>query len=123
MPMIRACGPRLVLKVDDVESEEKFSTDGEVEIVVVQDDKRVRKAAVEKGVVQSVGQTCWKAFYYGFEEEFEPWCKVGDYISFVRYAGRSIMDPADDEIYQIINDEDVVTVIETKEERDGRANS
>lgn len=117
--MIRVCGPRLVLKVDDVD-EEEFSEGGIY--VAGTNEKRLRKAAVEHGEVISVGQTCWKAFYLD-PDEFEPWCKVGDRVSFVRYAGKPIQDELDGQIYQVVNDEDIVYVIETKEERNGRDDS
>jgi co-chaperonin GroES (HSP10) len=115
--VIRACGPRLVLKLDEVESEEV--SEGGI-VIGLSKEKLLRRAAVEKGVVISVGSTCWDAFYY--DKPTEPWCKVGDYISFARYAGKAMEDPADGEEYIVINDEDVVSVLETKEERDGRLN-
>jgi len=36
--------------------------------------------------------------------------KKGDKIVFVRYAGIDIIDPEDDEVYWIMNDEDVLAV-------------
>ena len=108
---IRACGPRLVLKCEEVPHEE-ISEGG----IVISSEKKLRKAAVETGVVISVGHSCWRSFQY--DETFVPWCKVGDYISFARYAGKVITDPTTKENFTIINDEDVVSIIETKEERD-----
>lgn len=111
--MIKACGPRVVIKVDEIPDEE--ITEGG--IVIVDTKKQVRRAAVETGTVVSVGDACWRQFYWS-DEDFTPWCKVGDRITFIRYAGRRVEDPVSGEDYAVINDEDVISVVQTKEERE-----
>lgn len=69
------------------------------------DDIKREKAGVDKGVVLAIGPDAWKA--YGSE----PWCQVGDYIAYARYAGKRITDPETNEDVLVINDEDVVAII------------
>src|SRR5688500_15440459 len=66
------------------------------------DDKRER-LTVELGDVVQVGPEAFKA--YGGE----PWCKVGDRISYARHGGMYIKNPDNqEETWLVINDEDVV---------------
>lgn len=63
------------------------------------------------GTVVAVGSTCWRAYDAGWEE-WEPWCVVGDRITYSRYAGKIQEDPVDGAKYMLINDVDVHCIIE-----------
>jgi co-chaperonin GroES (HSP10) len=56
------------------------------------------------GVVVEMGTTC-------FNDQPEPWCKVGDRIIFGKYSG-IFREGNDGKTYRIINDLDVVATIE-----------
>ena len=98
--MMKVKGYRILVVADDVE---KVSEGG---IVMVYDDERVEKAALQTGVVFGVGNTAWQG-----EAFSEPWCKEGDHILFSKHSGRFVVDPTDDSEYLIMNDTDVLCVI------------
>lgn len=68
-------------------------------------DKR-ESAAVEYGIVNSVGPTAFKDYGRGPDI-----IKEGDKVSFAKYSGKSVTD-TDGKKYVIINDSDVLCVIE-----------
>lgn len=41
----------------------------------------------------------------------DPWCKVGDWIVFGRYAGQGLKFKGDDTKYRFVNDDEVLAVI------------
>lgn len=104
--MNKPCGWRIAIQVE--EALEKTESG----IILAPDS--ITKRATDKGTVLAVGDLCWK------DQKFmdcEPWCKVGDRILFVRYAGNRQEDPITGEGYTLINDEDVLQVLE-KETKD-----
>jgi co-chaperonin GroES (HSP10) len=63
--------------------------------------------AVEEAYVVDVGPD---AFKFKDIECSGPWCKGGDCIAFVRYAGKEIEGVEKDETYRMIRDTDIVAV-------------
>src|SRR5690606_36713180 len=71
--------------------------------------ERQERSAVDTGVVVQIGPTAVKDF------GGDPWCKVGDKISYTRHGGKFVTNPDDpEEKWLVLNDEDVVMVSETK---------
>ena len=70
-------------------------------------DKKAQRenASVDKGVVVSIGDTAFKDF------NIECPIKEGDYICFAKYGGKEVTDPETDEVFVVINDEDVVAIL------------
>lgn len=93
-------GYRLLVKADAIDE-----TYGETGLVVVE-DKRQTKAAVNRATVVEVGSLAFTGF-----SKTEPWCKAGDRIIFSQYAGKYLEDPATGEEFVILNDEDVIATI------------
>lgn len=62
-------------------------------------------ASMDRGIVISIGETAFRD--YGIESPI----KVGDYITFAKFGGKEVTDPANDEVYVVINDEDVVAIL------------
>ena len=77
---------------------------------MTQEQERREKVGTQIGTVIAIGNTCWKAFD-GDSFHWEPWCVVGDRITFARYAGKIVEDPVTKEEFMIINDEDVQCVV------------
>ena len=69
-------------------------------------------ASMDKGVVVQIGETAFR--------DYKIACPIreGDYISFAKFGGKEVADPATGEVLVVINDEDVVAVL-TKEPVDG----
>lgn len=95
-------GYRLIVRPEDPEE-----TYGDSKIVLVQDQRQAR-AAVNFGEVLSVGKHAWKGYKGGAEEA---WCEVGDRICWAQYSGYDVEDPVTGEKLRVLNDEDVVAVI------------
>lgn len=102
MTTMQVLGRRLLVKPDEVNLKV-----GSFEIV---SDKKLERAGQHRGVVAAVGHLCWKDF-----SDETPWCKEGDWIQYVRYAGATIEDPVTKENYHVMNDEDVVAVLQRPE--------
>lgn len=63
--------------------------------------------AVEEAYVVEVGPD---AFKFKDVECSGPWCKAGDCIAFVKWAGKELEDIEPEETYRMIRDTDVVAV-------------
>lgn len=108
---IQPCGHRVVVKpfkqeeVDEIlKAAKKFG------IEIVNENKAREDASVDRGTVVSIGPTAWHDF------KSDPWCKVGDTILFAKFSGKFVEDPETEENVVILNDEDVVAVIGTKDD-------
>lgn len=102
--MIKPVGHRVIVKPDEVEK-----TYGDVGIVVYIEDEKREQAGIMVGTIVSAGDQAWKAFSKDFDGE--PWAKEGDYVFYARHAGKFIQDPYTEEMFLIMNDEDVLAVI------------
>lgn len=96
---INVVGPRVLVLPTTVENKTKsgiiLSTDNE--------NERERMAATT-GTVQAVGEDA-------YWDKKSPWCKVGDKITFAKYAGTLYKGRGGVE-YRIIKDEDVTSVLD-----------
>lgn len=75
---------------------------------IVRGDEQTRKRAnrsVDEGTVISLGPTVFVDF------KTECPVKVGDKITFAKGAAKLVIDPADNQEFAIINDEDVVAIL------------
>jgi co-chaperonin GroES (HSP10) len=75
-------------------------------IIPEHEDNKRAQAGVDKGVVVSIGATAYRDFHT------EVPIKVGDVVAFARYSGKVITDPATDEDFVALNDEDIVAILE-----------
>ncbi len=75
---------------------------------IILEDKyaMMEEMAQTQGTVVSVGDTC-------YDDQEKPWCKVGDFVMFGKYAG-VVYQGEDEKQYRILNDKDVVAVITRK---------
>lgn len=96
-------GFRVLVKPDPI----KEKTQGGI---IIQTNKVLEKNATTTGVVISVGPEAFRSFNRtaGFQD-YVPWVKVGDRVSYAKYAGKWI-DEGDEE-FLMLNDEDVVARI------------
>lgn len=97
---------RILVKADKLEETDKtFVQARKIGIVIPENDDRKRaQAGVDKGIVVAVGPTAFRDF------NAESPIKVGDYIAYARFAGKILNDPATDEEFVVLNDEDVVCI-------------
>jgi chaperonin GroES len=97
--MIQPAGHRVLVKVEEAEK----VTKGGILIPENVQDRNTEAASI--GVVVAVGPTAWAAF-----DDGTPWAAVGDKVAFAQYGGKKITDPATEETFRVLNDEDIIAV-------------
>lgn len=112
--VLEVVGHRLAIKVDEVEK----VSDGGI-IIVTDNQEHMELVAAQTGCVVSIGPECWKAYRTinqdtGKEVNGRPWVKEGDRVFFSKYTSKFIKDPETDEIFALINDNDVIAKIVDK---------
>jgi co-chaperonin GroES (HSP10) len=77
-------------------------------VIPEHEDTKRAQAGVDKGTVVKIGPTAYR--------DFNVSCPInlGDVVAFARFSGKTIIDPADEEEYVALNDEDIVAIL-TKE--------
>ena len=112
MPLIpKAVGYRIVLhmlKKKELQSELKSSV---IEIPDEISEKYTQLDGTELAEVVDVGPDCFSSRL----DAKTAWCKPGDQVLIVRFAGAA--ETIDGVRYRIINDEDILAVLDNREER------
>ena len=130
MQKIKPCGHRVLVKLKVIE---EVSTGG---ILLVTDDKKASyQKAMQEAYVVAIGPQAFTAFNIASEswiphlykllksfltrepltyksQDLAPWCKVGDLVLIARYSGEDKVDPDTEEVFRIINDEDIFATLE-----------
>ena len=100
---IEVTGCRILIKPFKVQEHDKvFAAAKKAGILLPEFSERKEQANVDKGTVLQIGTKC--------HEDYVGVVKEGDVIGFAKFGGKFVQDPVDDEIYLIINDEDVICV-------------
>lgn len=107
--MLNVAGWRIKIRTEKI-PEVEFTKSG---IALPKD--AVQRRAVDKGTVAEVGALCWKDQRFN---NCEPWCKVGDRVLFVRYAGNEQEDPETGVMYTLVNDEDILGTLSREDLKD-----
>jgi chaperonin GroES len=92
-------GHKILVKPKPVEEKSKGG------IILARDTERYAEATTE-GTVLAIGPTAYKKVDDGTD-----WCKVGDRISYGKYAGAFIVDEETNEKFVVIHDVDVVAIL------------
>ena len=92
-------GHRVLVKVEQVE---KVTEGG---IIIPEDVTKREQLGQDGGIVVEVGNTA-------YSDQEAPWCKVGDFVKFGRYAGQLIVKKESDDgvEYRVLNDLDICLV-------------
>ena len=90
-------GHRVLVKVEKIEE----VTQGG--IIIPSEITKREQLGQDGGVVVEIGNTA-------YSDQESPWCKVGDYVKFGRYAGQLITpkEAKDGIEYRVLNDLDIV---------------
>lgn len=92
-------GHRILIRPEQVKS---TTASG---IIVHTESQKEREALGQMyGIVVEMGASC-------YHDTVEPWCSVGDRVSFGRYSGL-IYTGVDGDTYRVINDLDVVAIVD-----------
>lgn len=106
-------GHRLLIKPDTIKDQYTLPETlkaSSFQVVMDSDLERRTEVATEIGTVVGIGPTAWRA-YDGKDEAWEPWAKIGDRITFVKYAGKFTSDPVTKEKFIVLDDVDVYCVV------------
>lgn len=93
-------GHRVLIKPDAVEEVSKGGI-----IVTTESTKRLEQSAQVIGTVVDLGK---EAFFEYVEKGFEPWCKVGDRVTYQKYSGMKLPNLPD---VLLLNDMDITGVV------------
>lgn len=112
-------GWRILVKPDTIDEvlqeavqDQEFLKAAGFEVVMPESDRKIVEKSTITGEVVSVGDWAYKAYFRSVDgEKFEPPVKVGDRVTFARYAGGEWVDPDTDAKYLILNDEDIQLVL------------
>ena len=101
--MIQVTGCRVLVKPFKIQEHDKlFASAKKAGIVLPDFSERKEQVNVDRGTVLEIGTSVNKD-YIGDT-------KVGDVVGFAKFGGKYIHDPVDDEVYLVINDEDVICI-------------
>lgn len=102
--MIKVCGHYVLIKPDPVE---RTSNAG----IIMQTESEAKKESRARviGTIAQLGPFAW-------DDDPEPWAKVGDKTLYSKYGGTFVTDPESGVEYVVLNDVDIVAVITTGEE-------
>lgn len=106
---------RIIVKPDKIEDKDPhFKAARAAGIVIVDEERKREQAAVDTGVVVSIGSTAFKDF--GADRDT---IKVNQRICYAKYGGKAIEDPATGETFVALNDEDVIAILSQEDAVDG----
>jgi len=101
--MIEALGHRVLVKPQTIEEVDKtYAAARKAGIIIQEQSERKEQTAVDKGTVVQIGKTAFKDF------GGDPWVKEGDLVCYAKYGGKFINDPVTQEVFVVLNDEDLI---------------
>jgi co-chaperonin GroES (HSP10) len=99
--MIEVVGCRVLLRPFKIQEHDKvFARAKAMGLEIPEQSQRKEQVNVDKGEVLQIGSKA--------HEDYTSGIKVGDTIGFAKFGGKFVTDPTNDEIYLIINDEDII---------------
>lgn len=104
---IQAIGHRVLVQPEKVAK----TSAGGIDLSAL--NTKMEANATTIGTILDVGSEAWCSYNRAAGSSPDrPWAKVGDKVSYAKYAGKWITDPDDPEgDYLMLNDEDVVAII------------
>lgn len=97
---------RILVKPDQLEDkDEAFKKARSAGIIIHRDEREREQAAIDTGMVVEVGPTAFKDF--GTDSPI----KKGDFVCYAKYGGKAIVDPATNEKFVALNDEDIIAIL------------
>lgn len=101
--MIEVTGCRILVKPFKLQEHDKvFATAKAAGIALPEFSERKEEVNVDKGTVIQIGKNC--------HEDYVGSLKEGDIIGYAKFGGKFIQEPGKEEVFLIINDEDLVCI-------------
>lgn len=96
-------GCRILVKPFKLQEHDKvFESAKKAGIILTEVSERKEQINVDKGTVLQIGSKCHEDYVGNLAE--------GDVIAYAKFGGKFIQEPGSDEVYLVINDEDVVAI-------------
>ena len=106
---VKVVGCRLLIKPYKLQQHDKvFASAKAAGIAIPEFSERKEEVNVDKGTVLQIGSKA--------HEDYVGSLRVGDVIGYAKFGGKFITDPETEEVYLIINDEDVVCIFQGEKE-------
>lgn len=100
---INVTGCRILVKPFKIQEHDKvFESAKKAGIILTEISERKEQINVDKGTVLQIGSKC--------HEDYVGSLEVGDVIAYAKFGGKFIQEPGDEEVYLVINDEDVIAI-------------
>lgn len=107
--MIKPILHRIIVKQDVLEEKDTtFRSAASAGIILDGVERDREQAAIDTGTVVAIGPTAFRDF--GSDSPI----KIGDSVVYAKYAGKSMIDPQDDDEYVALNDEDIIAILTTE---------
>jgi co-chaperonin GroES (HSP10) len=104
---IKALGHRIIIRADKFEELDKTVASARKSGLIVQLESEDREQkAVDTGTVVDIGFSAFKDFTGEVK-----WCQIGDHVAYAKYSGKWVKDPATQEEFLIVNDEDIICLL------------
>lgn len=96
-------GCRVLIKPFKLQEHDKvYDSAKKAGIILTDISERKEQINVDKGTVLQIGEHC--------HQDYVGHVSVGDVVGYAKFGGKFITDPVDNEVYLIVNDEDVICV-------------
>lgn len=96
-------GCRILIKPFKLQEHDKvYDSAKKAGIILTELSERKEQVNVDKGTVLQIGAKC--------HEDYVGDLAVGDTIAYAKFGGKFIQEPDKDEIYLIVNDEDLLCI-------------
>ena len=96
-------GCRLLVKPFKLQEHDKvFDSAKKAGIFLLETAERKEQINVDKGTVLQIGSKC--------HEDYVGSLSVGDTIAYAKFGGKFIQEPGSEEVFLIINDEDLLCI-------------
>lgn len=100
---ITVTGCRILVKPFKIQEHDKvFESAKKAGIILTEVSERKEQINVDKGTVLQIGSKC--------HEDYVGELVVGDTIAYAKFGGKFIQEPGSEEVFLIINDEDLLCI-------------
>lgn len=100
---ITVTGCRILVKPFKIQEHDKvFESAKKAGIILTEVSERKEQINVDKGTVLQIGLKC--------HEDYVGELAIGDTIAYAKFGGKFIQEPGSEEVFLVINDEDVVAI-------------
>ena len=100
---ITVTGCRILVKPFKIQEHDKvFESAKKAGIILTEISERKEQINVDKGTVLQIGSKC--------HEDYVGDLKVGDVIAYAKFGGKFIQEPGSEDVFLVLNDEDVVAI-------------